>query len=72
MHEELRRTRRHEEDRRSRGRARALFGAYDENLKHLESLFGVRIRTQGNEVIVEGDARRRDACRAHRRRSWPR
>ena len=32
-----------------------LFGAYDENLKHLESLFEVRIRTQGNELIVEGD-----------------
>ena len=24
-----------------------LFGSYDENLKHLESLFNVRIRTQG-------------------------
>jgi phosphate starvation-inducible protein PhoH and related proteins len=33
-----------------------LFGSYDENLKHFESLFGVRIRTQGNELIVEGDA----------------
>jgi phosphate starvation-inducible protein PhoH and related proteins len=31
-----------------------LFGAYDENLKHLESVFGVRIRTQGHELIVEG------------------
>jgi phosphate starvation-inducible protein PhoH len=27
-----------------------LFGPYDENLKHLESLFGVRIRTQGHET----------------------
>ena len=32
-----------------------LFGSYDENLKHLESLFGVRIRTQGNELIVDGE-----------------
>jgi phosphate starvation-inducible PhoH-like protein len=32
-----------------------LFGAYDENLKQLEALFGVRIRTQGNEVTVDGD-----------------
>jgi phosphate starvation-inducible PhoH-like protein len=33
-----------------------LFGSYDENLKHFESLFGVRIRTQGNELLVDGDA----------------
>ena len=33
----------------------ALFGTYDENLKQLETLFGVRIRTQGNELIVEGE-----------------
>jgi phosphate starvation-inducible PhoH-like protein len=33
-----------------------LFGSYDENLKHLESLFGVRIRTQGHELFVEGEA----------------
>jgi phosphate starvation-inducible PhoH-like protein len=32
-----------------------LFGSYDENLKHLESLFNVRIRTQGHELLVEGD-----------------
>jgi phosphate starvation-inducible PhoH-like protein len=32
-----------------------LFGSYDENLKHLESVFGVRIRTQGHELIVDGD-----------------
>jgi phosphate starvation-inducible PhoH-like protein len=32
-----------------------LFGSYDENLKHLESLFGVRIRTQGNELMVDGE-----------------
>lgn len=33
-----------------------LFGSYDENLKHLERLFAVRIRTQGHELIVEGDS----------------
>src|SRR4029079_14864858 len=33
-----------------------LFGSYDENLKHLESLFGVRIRTQGHDLMVEGEA----------------
>jgi phosphate starvation-inducible PhoH-like protein len=32
-----------------------LFGSYDENLRHLESLLNVQIRTQGNELIVEGD-----------------
>ncbi len=34
----------------------SLFGTYDENLKHLEGLFNVRIRTTGSELIVEGDA----------------
>ena len=33
-----------------------LFGPLDENLKHLESLFGVKIRTQGHELVVDGDA----------------
>jgi phosphate starvation-inducible protein PhoH and related proteins len=33
----------------------SLFGTYDENLKHLEASFGVRIRTSGNELIVEGE-----------------
>ena len=32
-----------------------LFGSYDENLKHLESIFNVRIRTQGHELVVDGD-----------------
>ncbi len=32
-----------------------LFGSYDENLKHLESLFHVRIRTQGHDLLVDGD-----------------
>jgi phosphate starvation-inducible protein PhoH and related proteins len=31
-----------------------LFGSYDENLRQLESSFGVRIRTQGHDLIVEG------------------
>jgi phosphate starvation-inducible PhoH-like protein len=35
--------------------AESLFGTYDENLKQLESQFNVRIRTAGNELIVEGD-----------------
>ncbi len=33
-----------------------LFGAYDENLKYLESLLNVRIRTQGHDLLVDGDA----------------
>src|SRR5438270_1579511 len=33
-----------------------LFGSYDENLKHLEALFNVRIRTQGHELLVEGES----------------
>src|SRR5262245_9621795 len=44
--------------------AESLFGAYDENLKQLESLFGVRTRTAGNELIVEGDPA--DVARAER------
>jgi phosphate starvation-inducible PhoH-like protein len=32
-----------------------LFGSYDENLRHFETLFNVRIRTNGHELIVEGD-----------------
>jgi phosphate starvation-inducible protein PhoH and related proteins len=32
-----------------------LYGAHDANLKHIESLLGVRIRTHGDELIVEGD-----------------
>ena len=35
--------------------AESLFGTYDENLKQLESQFGVRIRTAGKELVVEGD-----------------
>ena len=33
-----------------------LFGSYDENLKHLEARFNVRIKTQGHELLVEGDS----------------
>jgi phosphate starvation-inducible protein PhoH and related proteins len=44
--------------------AEALFGNYDENLKHLETLFNVRIRTSGQELLVEGEAG--DAARAER------
>ena len=36
-------------------RVESLFGSYDENLKHLESQFNVRIRTNGHELVVEGD-----------------
>jgi phosphate starvation-inducible PhoH-like protein len=32
----------------------ALYGARDANLKHIESLLNVDIRTQGDELIVEG------------------
>jgi phosphate starvation-inducible PhoH-like protein len=32
-----------------------LYGAHDGNLKHIESLLGVEIRTQGEELIVEGE-----------------
>ena len=31
-----------------------IFGARDANLKHIESAMGVRIRTQGADVLVEG------------------
>jgi len=31
-----------------------LFGSYDENLRQLESTFGVRISTQGHDLIVDG------------------
>ena len=41
-----------------------LYGALDENLKHLENAFGVRISTGHSELIIEGDAG--DAGRAER------
>jgi phosphate starvation-inducible PhoH-like protein len=34
----------------------SLFGSYDENLKHLETQFSVRIRTNGHELVVEGES----------------
>lgn len=33
-----------------------LFGAYDDNLRQLESFLNVRIRTQGHDLMIEGDA----------------
>jgi phosphate starvation-inducible PhoH-like protein len=33
-----------------------LFGSYDENLKHFESVFNVKIRTQGHELLADGDS----------------
>src|SRR5512140_3987586 len=32
-----------------------LFGSYDENLRFLESLLNLRIATQGNDLLVEGE-----------------
>src|SRR5262245_29125611 len=32
-----------------------LFGSYDGNLKRLEELFNVEIRTQGHELLVNGE-----------------
>jgi phosphate starvation-inducible PhoH-like protein len=42
----------------------SLFGTHDENLKHLETLFGVRIRTTGNELLLEGESA--DTARAEK------
>ena len=42
----------------------SLYGSLDENLKHLEQAFGVRISTGHGELIIEGDAS--DAGRAER------
>jgi phosphate starvation-inducible PhoH-like protein len=36
--------------------AEILFGIRDENLRNLETLFNVQIRTQGHELLVEGAA----------------
>ena len=44
--------------------AESLFGTYDENLKQLEGQFSVRIRTTGNELIVEGETA--DVARAEK------
>jgi phosphate starvation-inducible PhoH-like protein len=34
-----------------------LFGTHDENLRFLEDTFRVRIRSQGNELLIDGDER---------------
>ncbi len=41
-----------------------LFGAYDDNLRLLEDLFGVRVRTSGHELVVEGEGVRLDRVEA--------
>ena len=33
----------------------ALFGTHDENLRFLEDTLKVRIKSQGSELLVEGD-----------------
>ena len=33
----------------------SVYGARDANLKHIESLLNVQIRTQGGEITIEGD-----------------
>jgi phosphate starvation-inducible PhoH-like protein len=42
----------------------ALFGPYDENLRHVEALLNVKIRTQGHELMVDGHPR--DTARVER------
>jgi phosphate starvation-inducible PhoH-like protein len=42
----------------------SLFGSFDENLRGLESVLGVTIRTSGHEVVVEGGAQ--EVSRAER------
>jgi phosphate starvation-inducible PhoH-like protein len=39
-----------------------LFGSYDENLKLLETRFGVRIRTQGYELVIDGPSAAADSA----------
>jgi|LakMenEpi03Aug12_release.lakeMendotaPanAssembly.Ray.scaffolds.fasta_scaffold123201_2 phosphate starvation-inducible PhoH-like protein len=41
-----------------------LFGAYDDNLRLLEELFGVSVRTSGHELVVDGAAERLDRVEA--------
>jgi phosphate starvation-inducible PhoH-like protein len=41
-----------------------LFGAFDENLRSLESALGVTLKTSGHDLVVEGDAD--DVSRAER------
>jgi phosphate starvation-inducible PhoH-like protein len=44
--------------------AESLFGTFDENLKLLEGLFNVRIRSNGQELIIEGESA--DVARAEK------
>jgi phosphate starvation-inducible protein PhoH and related proteins len=44
--------------------AEVLFGIRDENLRFLEATFGVRLRTQLNEISVEGEARAEETVAA--------
>jgi phosphate starvation-inducible PhoH-like protein len=41
-----------------------LFGAYDDNLRLIEDLFGVTVRTSGHELVVDGTADRVDRVEA--------
>jgi phosphate starvation-inducible PhoH-like protein len=41
-----------------------LFGSFDESLRHLESALGVRLKTSGSDVVVEGGTE--DVARAER------
>ena len=45
------------------------FGTHDENLRHLETLFGVEIRTDGHGLLVEGDGAGADGSSASSSRS---
>jgi phosphate starvation-inducible protein PhoH len=38
-----------------------LFGTHDDNLRFLEDTFKVRIKSQGQDLLVEGDAERSSA-----------
>ena len=40
-----------------------VYGARDANLKHIESLLNVEIRTQGGEITIQGDPK--EIGRAH-------
>jgi phosphate starvation-inducible PhoH-like protein len=41
-----------------------LFGSFDENLRYLERALGVRVKTSGHDIVVEGPAH--DVARAER------
>jgi phosphate starvation-inducible PhoH-like protein len=41
-----------------------LFGSFDENLRHLENVLGVTLKTSGHDIVVEGSAE--DVGRAER------